>query len=54
MGKNNKYYINILKWQLFWEKEKNVRLRVCLVHMIGRHDMIKLSYPNSICCLVHQ
>jgi len=29
-------------------------LRARLVHMIGRHDMIKLSYPDSICCLVHQ
>jgi len=29
-------------------------IRVRLVHMIGRRDMIELSYPASICCLVHQ
>jgi len=25
-----------------------------LVHMIRREDMIRISYPSSICCLVHQ
>jgi len=25
MEKNNKCYINILKWQSFWEKEKMVK-----------------------------